>query len=567
MQYFLDQIQQDCTTVLDEKNFIDRCTSPINFSENSNCKVHRSTSVSPQHFQDDKENTIKYLKASLEEYKQKSQKIIKCLKRKIKQKKPKTDFDTVMASLKSKLNKNNLDVLEQLCNFNKDLLKRMSLKCENKTVNKVYSPELRSFALTLHYYSPKAYNYVREKFECALPHPKTLYKWYTSIDGNPGFNLEALKSIEERCKAVNYPLFGAVIFDEMDIKSEVERVGSKVYGMIDFGEMEKYITIDNSNKLAKQVLMFTVVCINGSWKIPFAYFFIDSLKTDKKKLLILKSIELLHASGLNVASLTFDGASVNMSVMKELTGFHIDEKNENNNFQTYFVHPITKEKVFIFLDPSHMLKLVRNCLGDFRTIIAEDGEVSWKYFEELHTIQENEGLHLANKLRNKHLNYQKQKMKVRLAAQLFSNSVADALMVLKNMNISSFKNSTATIRFINLFNDLFDIMNTKNLKNSHFKKPLQNCVQNENQQNHNQIIFEKLLECEKYIFNLKAKTQKLIFSKRKVGFLGFLICIYSLQQLYRELCENKKLLKFIPSYKMSQDHIELLFGCTSTQWL
>lgn len=129
------------------------------------------------------------------------------------------------------------------------------------------------------------------------------------------------------------------------------------------------------------------------------------------------------------------------------------------------------------------------------------------------------------------------------------------------MNISSFKNSTATIRFINLFNDLFDIMNTKNLKNSHFKKPLQNCVQNENQQNHNQIIFEKLLECEKYIFNLKAKTQKLIFSKRKVGFLGFLICIYSLQQLYRELCENKKLLKFIPSYKMSQDHIELLFGC------
>lgn len=86
----------------------------------------------------------------------------------------------------------------------------------------------------------------------------------------------------------------------------------------------------------------------------------------------------------------------------------------------HILYILTKEKVFIFLDPSHMLKLVRNCLGDFRTIIAEDGEVSWTYFEELHTIQENEGLHLANKLRNKHLNYQKQKMKVRLAAQLFS---------------------------------------------------------------------------------------------------------------------------------------------------
>jgi len=75
--------------------------------------------------------------------------------------------------------------------------------------------------------------------------------------------LEALKSIEERCKAVNYPLFGAVIFDEMDIKSAVERVGSKVYGMIDFGEMEKYITIDNSNKLAKQA--FDVYCRMHKW--------------------------------------------------------------------------------------------------------------------------------------------------------------------------------------------------------------------------------------------------------------------------------------------------------------
>jgi len=105
------------------------------------------------------------------------------------------------------------------------------------------------------------------------------------------------------------------------------------------------------------------------------------------------------------------------------------------------------------------------------------------------------------------------------------------------------------------------ISNVFKFTRGHFERGHFGRSQNENQQNHNQIIFEKLLECEKYIFNLKAKTQKLIFSKRKVGFLGFLICIYSLQQLYRELCENKKLLKFIPSYKMSQDHIELLFGC------
>ncbi|XP_039311236.1 THAP domain-containing protein 5-like isoform X2 [Solenopsis invicta] len=103
---------QDCTVRLEEETFIDMGSSPINLSENSNLKVHRSTSVSPEHLQDDKDDTIKYLKASLKEYKQKSQQTIKRLKRKIKQK-SKADYDTAMMSL-SQLDNNYLDVLEQI---------------------------------------------------------------------------------------------------------------------------------------------------------------------------------------------------------------------------------------------------------------------------------------------------------------------------------------------------------------------------------------------------------------------------------------------------------------------
>lgn len=103
-------------------------------------------------------------------------------------------------------------------------------------------------------------------------------------------------------------------------------------------------------------------------------------------------------------------------------------------------------------------------------------------------------------------------------------------------------------------------MNSKSLKSSHFKKPLEYLKKNENQQNHNKTIFAKLLKCENYILNLETKTsEKFIFTKKKVGFVGFLICILSFQQLYRELCEHEKVLKYIPSYKVSQDHIELLF--------
>lgn len=37
--------------------------------------------------------------------------------------------------------------------------------------------EIKEFALTLQFYSSKAYNYVRRTFGLALPHPSTIRKW------------------------------------------------------------------------------------------------------------------------------------------------------------------------------------------------------------------------------------------------------------------------------------------------------------------------------------------------------------------------------------------------------
>ena len=47
---------------------------------------------------------------------------------------------------------------------------------EKPNRRRVFPSELRSFAITLHYYNEKAYNYVREIFIKCLPHPKTLSK-------------------------------------------------------------------------------------------------------------------------------------------------------------------------------------------------------------------------------------------------------------------------------------------------------------------------------------------------------------------------------------------------------
>lgn len=51
--------------------------------------------------------------------------------------------------------------------------------------DKIYSPEIRSFALTLDFYSPKAYEYVRGMFKNALPDRRTLRKWYETVEFEP----------------------------------------------------------------------------------------------------------------------------------------------------------------------------------------------------------------------------------------------------------------------------------------------------------------------------------------------------------------------------------------------
>ena len=61
-----------------------------------------------------------------------------------------------------------------------ELFKRMST---NSGKGCKYSPQLKSFALTLQFYSAKAYDFVRKTFNLALPHPVQIRKWCTKVPG------------------------------------------------------------------------------------------------------------------------------------------------------------------------------------------------------------------------------------------------------------------------------------------------------------------------------------------------------------------------------------------------
>ena len=82
-----------------------------------------------------------------------------------------------------------------------------------------YTRQVRSFALSLHFYSPKVYKYVGETFNKHLLSISTIKSWYRVIDGSPGFTDESFKAIELRCKE-KYGIVNLVL-DEMSIKEEV----------------------------------------------------------------------------------------------------------------------------------------------------------------------------------------------------------------------------------------------------------------------------------------------------------------------------------------------------------
>nr|CAH7721060.1 unnamed protein product [Callosobruchus chinensis] len=86
-----------------------------------------------------------------------------------------------------------------------------------------YDPALRSFALTLSFYSPRAYNFVRSTFNKSLPHLSTISKWYRSVDGSPGFTQEALLALKlknDYALSQKELVYCNLVLDEMSIRRQ-----------------------------------------------------------------------------------------------------------------------------------------------------------------------------------------------------------------------------------------------------------------------------------------------------------------------------------------------------------
>lgn len=146
-------------------------------------------------------------------------------------------------------------------------------------------------------------------------------------------------------------------------------------------------------------------------------------------------------------------------------------------------------------------------------------------------------------------------MNVSLAVPTISCGVADALEYLKCGGNENFINSAATIKFIRIFDRIFDVMNSRNCFGSGYKSPMS--LENRSRW---EFVFRTTAQ---YIQeDLFCGDISILDHPRRTFALGFLINIKSYENIAVDLLtvpENP--LKYFLTYKTSQDNNELLFCC------
>ncbi|KAE9523295.1 hypothetical protein AGLY_016243 [Aphis glycines] len=268
------------------------------------------------------------------------------------------------------------------------------------------------------------------------------------------------------------------------------------------------LNITNNHKTyepAKYALVLMLSGINVNWKQPIAYFLVSSSCTG------------------------YDLRDIIISTIIKIQSTSLDIKAFITDMGSNFV-------VYIF-DPPHLLKATRNMFFQHKFKFNED-LIEKKYLMSFYNQGSTCNLRLAPKLTYPHIYPNAfQKMRVYLAAQTFSATVAASIETYLELN----KLSISSKQIINFFKDmdkLFDIFNSYKRPNvKDFNRPFKNT---QPQKSH-------LLFMEQFFTNLKVfdKNNKDIINRMKF-IKGWLVSIAGLNLRWTILKNFDDILSEIP---------------------
>lgn len=449
-----------------------------------------------------------------------------------------------------------------------------ALKTKGKT-GMIYDEEMKRFAATLYFYSPKAYRFLRHHM--ALPHPKTISSWMQSSNCGPGFNVDVLDKLGDvRARDTSNVMTEIVIvIDEMAIRQQLVWHPSKNtnVGHIDYGCNGVQISADAP--LASNALVCMISGLSGGWKCPIGYIFTNKTDADIQKTFLDQAFTLLEERNFNVRALICDGNTANVALFD---GYGVLEKGVAGKFSfddivSSFPNPANPIKtVYAIYDIVHMMKLWRGLIHNSFTkegsVSMSDGrEVSWAFIERLYALQTKENIRAANKLGRYHIDFANHKMNVKLAVQTVSKSVADSITFCRDSHMEEFEGSEGTTSFLYKLDEAFDILNSRSPCQKRQKAPLSKG--NFKSKSHFLTQFcEEILKMKHTDVRFYKKTgnyskipKLLVESDRKRAAIGMVVSIKSILCISHDLLFRKMdPFKYVLTYRFCQDPLELFFN-------
>lgn len=152
----------------------------------------------------------------------------------------------------------------------------------------------------------------------------------------------------------------------------------------------------------------------GRWKQPI-FFDFDCQLT---KIKLLEIVTCAEKAGFHIVATVSDMGGGNRALLKEL---------DINPSKTWFLNPVNGEKIFVFADVPHLIKLIRNHFVD-KGLIYNGKEINKAIVEKLISVTSISDLNIAHKVTVPTLNVtDANRQKVKWATKLFSHTVSRAI--------------------------------------------------------------------------------------------------------------------------------------------
>lgn len=379
-----------------------------------------------------------------------------------------------------------------------------------------WTSEEISLAFTLRYLSKRCFLFLRRKLNIPLPGISTLQRWASRFQIQQGL-LETVFKYLEAAKVTLKAVERVVViqFDEI-----------KVRKVLEYDQKNDQVVGPHTN-----MQVISARGLFSKWKQPLYLNFDTQVTKDT----LMNVIGRLKETGFTVKACVSDMGGGNVGLWKQL---------EINAQQTFFTTP-TDEKVYMFADAPHVLKLVRNWFLDTGFSLSDGRSVSKDPVAQLIQLEATQELRICHKVSEKHLTVQKvQRQNVRMACELLSHTTATALL----HHLGETELAQNTSYFIGLVNKWFDIMNSyiPRKYGEPFQKPYGHDLEKQD------LILEDMKNVMATMRCNGKKTQQL-FQK------GCIISITSLQELYKEL-RNTYGIEYILTHRLNQDCLENMFS-------